>query len=62
MAKPKLKESRTTSFSLDIKVLNRLDEYHKKTFVPKTKVIEQAVMEYLDKMEERENKIIEITQ
>ena len=45
MAKLKLKESRTTSFSFDIKGLNRLDEYHKKTFVPKTRIIEQAVME-----------------
>ena len=53
MPKPKTKESKTTSFSLDVKVLDRMNEYSKKTFVPKTKIIEQAVTEYLDKMEKK---------
>ena len=56
MAKPKTKDSKTTSFSLDVKVLNRMNEYSKKTFVPKTKIIEQAVTEYLDRMEKYVNK------
>lgn len=55
MAKPKTKDSKVTSFSLDVKVLDRMNEYSKKTFVPKTKIIEQAVTEYLNKME-RKNK------
>lgn len=52
MAKLKTKESKVTSFSLDVKVLDRMDNYSRKTFVPKTKIIEQAVTEYLNKMEE----------
>ena len=51
MAKTKTKDSKITSFSLDVKVLNRLDEYCKVTYVPKTKVVEIAINEYLDNME-----------
>ena len=53
MPKPKTKDSKTTSFSLDVKVLDRMNEYSKKTFVPKTKIIEQAVTECLNKMEKK---------
>lgn len=52
MAKLKTKDSKVTSFSLDVKVLDRMDNYSRKTFVPKTRIIEQAVTEYLDRMEE----------
>ena len=52
MAKTKTKDSKVTSFSLDVKVLDKLDEYCKTTYVPKTKVVEVALNEYLDKMEE----------
>ena len=55
MAKPKTKDSKVTSFSLDVKVIDRMNEYSKKTFVPKTKIIEQAVTEYLNKMEKISN-------
>lgn len=51
MAKIKTKDSKVTSFSLDVKVLDRLDEYCKATYVPKTKVVEVAINEYLDVME-----------
>ncbi len=51
MAKTKTKDSKVTSFSLDVKVLDKLDEYCKTTYVPKTKVVEVALNEYLDKME-----------
>jgi metal-responsive CopG/Arc/MetJ family transcriptional regulator len=51
MAKTKTKDSKVTSFSLDVKVLDKLDEYCKTTYVPKTKVVEIALNEYLDKME-----------
>jgi hypothetical protein len=33
------------------KALDKLDEYCKTTYVPKTKVVEVALNEYLDKME-----------
>ncbi len=51
MAKTKTKDSKVTSFSLDVKVLDRLDEYCKATYVPKTKVVEIALNEYLNNME-----------
>lgn len=53
MAKPKIKDSKVTSFSLDVKVLDRLDEYCKTTYVPKTRVVELALERYLDEMEKK---------
>lgn len=50
MAKPKTKDSKVVSFSLDVKVLDKLDEYCKETYVPKTKVVEVAVTKYIDEM------------
>ena len=50
--KPKTKDSRITSFSLDVKVLDKLDNYCKVTYVPKTKVVEIAINEYIDSMTE----------
>lgn len=50
MAKPKTKDSKVVSFSLDVKVLDKLDEYCKETYVPKTKVVEIAVAKYIDEM------------
>lgn len=53
MAKPKTKESKVVSFSLDMKVLNKLDEYSSKTYIPKTKVVELALSKYIDDMENK---------
>ncbi|MDY4495168.1 MAG: ribbon-helix-helix domain-containing protein [Erysipelotrichaceae bacterium] len=53
MAKPKIKDSKVTSFSLDVKVLDRLDDYCKTTYIPKTKVVELALERYLDEMEKK---------
>ena len=50
MAKPKTKDSKVVSFSLDVKVLDKLDEYCKETYVPKTMVVEVAVTKYIDEM------------
>lgn len=50
MAKPKTKDSKVVSFSLDVKVLDKLDKYCKETYVPKTKVVEVAVAKYIDEM------------
>ena len=51
MSKPKIKNSKVTSFSLDVEILERLDNYCKTTFVPKTKVVELSLKKYLDEME-----------
>lgn len=48
MAKPKTKDSKVVSFSLDVKVIEKLEEYCKKTYVPKTKVVELAILKYVD--------------
>lgn len=48
MAKPKIKDSKVVSFSLDLKVLEKLDDYSNKTYIPKTKVVELAISKYID--------------
>ena len=48
MAKPKTKDSKVVSFSLDVKIIEKLNEYCKKTYVPKTKVVELAISKYVD--------------
>lgn len=57
MAKPKTKESKIVSFSLDLKVLEKLDSYSKNTYVPKTKVVELALSKYIDDMEKKEGSV-----
>ena len=54
MAKPKTKESKVVSFSLDMKVLEKLDNYSSKTYIPKTKVVELALSKYIDDIENKE--------
>ena len=49
MARPRGKNTECTSFSLNKEVLARLNAYSAASLVPKTKVIEAAVTEYLDK-------------
>lgn len=47
MARPKTKQSITRSFSLDKEVVELLDKYSNKTFIPKTKVVEEAIKMYI---------------
>lgn len=54
MAKPKTKESKIVSFSLDLKILEKLDSYSKRTYIPKTKVVELALSKYIDEMKNKE--------
>lgn len=54
MAKPKTKESKIVSFSLDLKILEKLDSYSKRTYIPKTKVVELALSKYIDDMKNKE--------
>lgn len=37
---------------IDAPILARLDEYHKKTEIPKTRIINRALKNYLDEMDE----------
>lgn len=60
MAKPKTKDSKVVSFSLDMKVLEKLDDYSNKTYVPKTKVVELAVSKYIDDITNKQKKSEEI--
>lgn len=50
MGRPKGKTTECTSFSMNKEVLARLNAYSEQSMVPKTKVIEKAVTEYLDKL------------
>lgn len=49
MGRPKGKTTECTSFSMNKEVLARLNAYSDETMIPKTKVVEKAIMEYLDK-------------
>ena len=50
MGRPKGKTTEATSFSLNKDVLARLNAYSEVSMVAKTKVVEKAVTEYLDKV------------
>ncbi len=51
-----LKNRKVVNFSIDIEILKKLDEYSKKTGIPKTRIFDFALKEYLDK-ERNENGI-----
>lgn len=50
MGRPKGKTTEATSFSLNKEVLARLNAYSEETMVPKTKVVEKSITDYLDKL------------
>lgn len=52
MARPKGEPRKQTCFTLDTAILQRLQDYSDRTYVPKAKVIQLAIVEYLDKMED----------
>ena len=49
MGRPKGKNTECTSFSLNKDVLARLNSYSEYSMVAKTKIVEKAITEYLDK-------------
>lgn len=49
MPKEKTKEFKASTYSLDVEVLRKLEEYSKETMIPKTRIIERAIIEYVDK-------------
>ena len=54
MGRPRGRTTTATSFSLNTEILARLDEYSEKSMVPKTKIVEKAITEYLDKQDRTE--------
>lgn len=48
MTKPKIKNAKTCSYSLDVKVIEMLDKYSEESLIPKTRIIEQAIKEYIE--------------
>lgn len=48
MTRPKIKESKTVSYSLDNEVLELLEKYARETMIPKTRIVEQAIKEYIE--------------
>lgn len=48
MTRPKTKDSKTVSYSLDIHILELLEQYSNETMIPKTRIIEQAIKEYIE--------------
>jgi hypothetical protein len=51
MGRPKGKTTECTSFSLNKDVLARLNAFSEKSLIPKTKLVERALTELLDKLE-----------
>ena len=49
MGRPRGKTTECTSFSMNKDVLARLNAYSEQSMIPKTKVVERAITEYLDK-------------
>ena len=50
MSRPKGITTECTSFSLNKEVLARLNAYSDHSMISKTKIVERAVTEYLDKL------------
>ena len=50
MTKYQVKESNPISFRLEAGLVKQLDEYSKESMIPKTRIVEQALREYLEKM------------
>lgn len=47
MARYKVKESKNVSFSLDKEVIEMLDKYAQESMIAKTRIVEQAIKEYI---------------
>lgn len=50
MGRPRGTTTEATSFSLNKDVLARLNAYSAQTMIPKTKIVEKSIMDFLDKM------------
>lgn len=50
MGRPRGKTTECTSFSMNKDVLNRLNAYSEVSMIPKTKIVEKAITDFLDKL------------
>ncbi len=50
MGRPRGTTTEATSFSLNKDVLARLNAYSAQTMIPKTKIVEKGITDYLDKV------------
>ncbi len=57
MPRPK-KDGRFVNCYVKKELVDRLDEYSEKSLIPKTSVLEVALQEYLDKVEQRPQKAV----
>lgn len=48
MARYKVKESKNVSFSLDKEIIEMLDRYAQESMITKTRIVEQAIKEYIE--------------
>lgn len=53
MARPKTKSLKTCAFSLDEKIVKKLEQYSKETMIPKTRIVEKAIEQYLERQKRR---------
>lgn len=51
MGRPKGINTKLVNFSLHHEIIDRLEKYSKASMIPKTRIVERALYEYLDKME-----------
>lgn len=51
MPRPKGAPRKQACFTIDEAVLDRLKQYSKKTLAPKARVVQEAIIEFLDKRE-----------
>lgn len=49
MNKTKTKNSKATTFTLDVEVVRMLNDYSKISMIPKTRIVEKAIVEYIKK-------------
>ena len=50
MGRHKTKELTPVSFRLDTDIVNALEAYSEKSMIPKTRIVEAAIRDYLDKI------------
>lgn len=56
MAKPKTKDSKATTFTLDVNVIEQLNVYSEETMIPKTRIVERAIIEYIERNTKKSGK------
>ena len=50
MARQKIRDTHPVAFRFEESLLKELADYSAKTMIPKTRIVEQALREYLEKM------------